>query len=131
MIINVSDVGIVRNNGFVHRAWITYDGPHRWMDIRLGSKDEDYPTKPIFSKQLDLSPFLNEYMFIGFSASTGNLTQIHNVLSWNFMSSSQAFLHIPSTETSESKIIVKDGSGTRKARAEPPSSFLIFVAVVA
>ena len=129
--INVSDVGIVLNNGLVHRAWITYDGPRRWMDIRLGSKHEDYPSKPIFSEQLDLSPFLNEYMFVGFSASTGNLTQIHNVLSWNFTSTSQAFLRIPSTETCESKIIVEDGSGTRKARAEPPDSFLIFVAVVA
>ena len=38
MIINVSDVGIVLNNGLVDRAWITYDGPRRWMDIRLGSK---------------------------------------------------------------------------------------------
>ncbi|XP_050252346.1 L-type lectin-domain containing receptor kinase VIII.2-like [Quercus robur] len=129
--INVSDFGIVLNDSLVHRAWITYDGPRRWMDIRLGSKHEDYPTKPIFSEQLDLSPFLNEYMFIGFSASTGNLTQIHNVLSWNFTSTSQAFLRVPSTETCESKIIVEDGSGTRKASAEPPGSFLIFVAVVA
>ncbi|XP_030935403.1 L-type lectin-domain containing receptor kinase VIII.2-like [Quercus lobata] len=129
--INVSDFGIVLNDSLVHRAWITYDGPRRWMDIRLGSKHEDYPTKPIFSEQLDLSPFLNEYMFIGFSASTGNLTQIHNVLSWNFTSTSQAFLRVPSTETCESKIIVEDRSGTRKASAEPPGSFLIFVAVVA
>ncbi|KAL4594598.1 hypothetical protein ACB092_12G030600 [Castanea dentata] len=129
--INVSDVGIVLNDSLVHRAWITYDGPRRWMEIRLGSKHEDYPTKPIFSEQLDLSPFLNEYMFIGFSASTGNLTQIHNVLSWNFTSTSQAFLRIPSTETCESKIIVEGGSGTRKARAEPSGSFLIFMAVVA
>ena len=129
--INVSDFGIVLNDCLVHQAWITYDGPRRWMDIRLGSKHEDYPTKPIFSEQLDLSPFLNEYMFVGFSASTGNLTQIHNVLSWNFTSTSQAFLRIPSTETCESKISVEGGSGTGKARAEPPGSFLIFVAVVA
>ena len=129
--INVSDFGIVLNDCLVHQAWITYDGPRRWMDIRLGSKHEDYPSKPIFSEQLDLSPFLNEYMFVGFSASTGNLTQIHNVLSWNFTSTSQAFLRIPSTETCESKISVEGGSGTGKARAEPPGSFLIFVAVVA
>ena len=131
---NVSDVGVVLNDGSVHRAWITYDGPRRWMDIRLGSNDQDYPTKPIFSETLDLSPYLKEYMFIGFSASTGNfLTQIHNVLSWNFTSTSQAFLRIPSTETCESKIMVEDGETTsnKKASAEPPGSFLIFVAVVA
>jgi hypothetical protein len=127
---NASDVGVVLKDGLVHRAWITYDGPRRWMDIRLGSGDEDYPTKSIFSESLDLSPFLKEYMFVGFSASTGNLTQIHNVLSWNFTSTSQAFLRMPSTETCESKIL-EDMETTKKARAEPPSSFLIFVAVVA
>jgi hypothetical protein len=128
---NASDVGVVLKDGLIHRAWITYDGPRRWMDIRLGSDDEDYPTKSVFSEPLDLSPFLKEYMFVGFSASTGNLTQIHNVLSWNFTSASQAFLRMPSTETCESKILEDTDQTTKKARAEPPSSFLIFVAVVA
>ncbi|KAG6714431.1 hypothetical protein I3842_05G202500 [Carya illinoinensis] len=127
---NASDVDVVLNDGLVHRAWISYDGTRRWLDIRLGSAKEDDPLKPIFSEPLDLSPFLKEYMFVGFSASTGNLTQIHNVLSWNFTSQSKAFLRIPSTETCESKILV-DKETTKSARTEPPGSFLIFLAVVA
>ncbi|KAJ7965210.1 putative Lectin-like receptor kinase [Quillaja saponaria] len=132
--INVSDVGISLRDGLVHRTWITYDGPNRWMDIRLGlGNKEDYPSKPIFSKFLDLSPFLKEYMFVGFSASTGNLTQIHNILSWNFSSTSQAFLRYPSAETCLRKIILQNAAEGPKntTKAEPAGSFLIFMAVVA
>lgn len=126
---NASDVGVSLNDGSVHRAWITYDGPRKWIDIHLGPNDNDYyPSKAVFSGPLDLSPFLKEYMFVGFSASTGNKTQIHSVLSWNFTSTSQAFLRVPSSETCESKIIV--GNTGKMTRTEPPSSFLIFMAVV-
>ncbi|PRQ56335.1 putative protein kinase RLK-Pelle-URK-2 family [Rosa chinensis] len=124
--INASDVGVFLNDGSIHRAWISYNGSRRWMEIRLGSDDGSYPAKPVFSGSLDLSPFLNEYMFVGFSASTGNHTQIHSVLSWNFTSVSQAFLRVPSIETCESKIVV-----TENSRAEPPGTFLIFIAVLA
>ncbi|XP_061339167.1 L-type lectin-domain containing receptor kinase VIII.1-like [Gastrolobium bilobum] len=134
-IINVSDVGVSLKDGFVHRAWINYDGPQRRMDIRLGlANQEVYPSNPIFSESLDLSPYLNEYMFVGFSASTGNHTQIHNILSWNFTSTSQAFLRFPSSETCQGKILLENSTETitkKSTKDEPPRSFLIFVAVVA
>ncbi|XP_052186232.1 L-type lectin-domain containing receptor kinase VIII.2-like [Diospyros lotus] len=123
--INASDVGVYLKDGSVHRAWIKYDGQSRLLDIRLGPDGHAYPSKPVFSGDLDLSPFLKEYMFVGFSASTGNLTQIHNVLSWNFTATSQAVLRVPGTETCESKII-QNGNAHNKT----PSSFLIFVAMV-
>ncbi|KAK9292775.1 hypothetical protein L1049_020755 [Liquidambar formosana] len=131
--INASDVGVSLNDGSVHRAWIQYDGQRRFMDIHLGSDGGKYPSQAIFSGPLDLSPFLKEYMFVGFSASTGNMTQIHNVLSWNFTSTSQAFLRVPSTETCENKIIFGiNGETTKTSRRTEPtsSSFMIFVAVV-
>ncbi|KAK8656154.1 hypothetical protein V6N13_108712 [Hibiscus sabdariffa] len=134
--IDASDFGVLLNDGSVHRAWITYDGPRRWMDIHLGSDGNGYPSKPIFSGSLDLSPHLNEYMFIGFSASTGNKTQIHNVLSWNFSATSQAFLRFPSEETCESKITLQKSESTtqtqttqKRSTKEPSSSFFIFIAV--
>lgn len=59
--INASDVGIFLNDGSVHRAWIAYDGTRGWMDVRIGSDGQDYPsTKPTFSGVLDIYPFLNE-----------------------------------------------------------------------
>jgi hypothetical protein len=136
-IINVSDVGVSLKDGFVHHAWIDYDGSRRRIDIRLGLANEEvYPIKPIFSEFMDLSPYLNEYMFVGFSASTGNHTQIHNILSWNFTSNSQAFLRYPSSETCQGKIMLENTTETtaatdkRSNRNEPPRSFLIFVAAV-
>ncbi|TKY56410.1 L-type lectin-domain containing receptor kinase S.7 [Spatholobus suberectus] len=135
-VINVSEVGVSLKDGFVHRAWITYDGPQRRMDIRLGlANQEDYPSKPIFSEYVDLSPHLNEYMFVGFSASTGNHTQIHNILSWNFTSTSQAFLRFPSSDTCQGKILHENSTtpptSKKSAKNELPRSFLIFVAAVA
>lgn len=124
--INASEIGIFLKDGSVHRAWVNYDGPNRFIDVRLGPDTETYPEKPAFSGPLDLSPFLKEYMFVGFSASTGNFTQIHNVLSWNFTSTSQASLRVPSIETCESKIILEEKISHRKT----PSSFLIFLAVM-
>lgn len=131
-VINASDVGIFLKDGSVHRAWIGYNGTRRWMDVRLGSDGQDFPSKPIFSGPLDIFPFLNEYMFVGFSASTGNMTQIHSVLSWNFSSTSHAFLRLPSTETCENKIMLQNASGQgvqRNSNSEPPHGFLIFIAV--
>lgn len=74
-------------------------------------------------------------MFVGFSASIGNMTQIHNLLSCNFSSTSQAFLLIPSSETCENNIMLQQiagagssGSGQHQ-QPEPPHGFFIFIAV--
>ncbi|KAM2457895.1 hypothetical protein ACFX1W_006750 [Malus domestica] len=47
----------------------------------------------------------------------GNQTQIHNAFLWNFTSTSQAFLWMPSMESCESNIIVTD-KGSSAASAE-------------
>lgn len=129
-IVSTATRSVSLKDGSIHRAWITYDGFRRWMDLRLGSEDNGYPSQPVFTGPLDLSPYLNEYMFVGFSASTGNHTQIHNILSWNFTSTSQASLRVPSSETCESKITVTNGGSANISKARAPNSFLIFLAVV-
>ncbi|KAH8487739.1 hypothetical protein Peur_068972 [Populus x canadensis] len=127
--VNASDVGVYLKDGLIHQAKIAYNGSRSWMEVSLGSKT-------IFSGSLDLSPFLNEYMFVGFSASTGNMTQIHNVYSWNFTSTSQASLRVPSAETCESKIMEQydqgvQSSASHSSKKEPPNSLLIFICVIA
>lgn len=127
--VNASDVGVYLKDGLIHQAKIAYNGSRSWMEVSLGSKT-------IFSGSLDLSPFLNEYMFVGFSASTGNMTQIHNVYSWNFTSTSQASLRVPSAETCESKIMEQydqgvQSSASHSSKKEPPNSLLIFICVMA
>lgn len=127
--VNASDAGVYLKDGLIHQAKIVYNGSRSWMEVSLGSK-------PIFSGSLDLSPFLNEYMFVGFSASTGEMTQIHNVYSWNFTSTSQASLRAPTAETCESKIMEQydqgvQSSASHSSKKEPPSSLLIFICVMA
>ncbi|KAH6811597.1 hypothetical protein C2S51_025359 [Perilla frutescens var. frutescens] len=127
--INVSSFGVRLNDGTVHRAWIIYDGNMKLLEIYLGPDGKARPNRAVYSGNVDLSPYLNEYMFIGFSGSTGDNyhTQIHNICSWNFTSVSRALLRVPSIESCASKIIVDD---YENIPLKTPSSFYIFVAVV-
>ncbi|KAK9724160.1 hypothetical protein RND81_05G052800 [Saponaria officinalis] len=133
--VNASDYGLAFKDGSIHHAGITYDGFTKRMDIRVGS-DLKTPLKLVFSDDVDLSPYLNEYMFVGFSASTGNFTQLHNILSWNFTSRTPANLRFPSTETCQSKLLVgrnpveAESNGLPVKDERPTTTFLIFVCVV-
>ncbi|CAA3020448.1 L-type lectin-domain containing receptor kinase -like [Olea europaea subsp. europaea] len=69
-------------------------------------------------------------MFIGFSASTENHAQIHNILSWTFTSVSQANIRVPSPEMCESKITVQNNENREASHKKTPTSFLIFLAAV-
>ncbi|KAM2227582.1 hypothetical protein ACFXTI_014377 [Malus domestica] len=68
-------------------------------------------------------------MCVGFSASKGNHTQIHSAFSWNFTSTSQAFLWMSLIESCESNIVVTDRRSSA-ASAELRSTFLIFITTV-
>lgn len=127
--INASEFGVNLKDGEIHRVWVEYDGGNRFLDIRLGSERVGYPSKPMFSNRLDISDFLKEYMFVGFSASTGNFTQIHNVFSWNFTSTSQASLRVPSPETCESKLIAGNGDDGSGGDSNRLNGFFIFMTV--
>lgn len=120
----------LHNNTVGHRAWIAYDSQRRRIEVHLGSDGDPKPSEPILSSPLNLSPFLNEYMFVGFSASTGNLTpQIHSILSWNFSSTNQALLPKPSAKTCHKNLAHQVSKYSRIGYTAPPSSFMIFVAV--
>lgn len=133
--INASSYGLTFEDGSIHQVSISYDGSTKRMDIRVGS-GSDYILRSVFSDEIDISPYLNEYMFVGFSASTGNRTQIHNILSWNFTSTTPAFLRYPSAETCESRILVgknliEDKNVVPIKEERPSTTFLIFICVVA
>ncbi|TQD94503.1 hypothetical protein C1H46_019748 [Malus baccata] len=97
-----------------------YSSPIRLLDPHTQSPASFQTT---FSFQFHNGSNLNA------SDHGGNHTQIHSVLSWNFTSTSQAFLWMPSMEACESNIIVT-GRGSSAASAEPRGTFLIFIAVV-
>ncbi|KAK4771340.1 hypothetical protein SAY87_031872 [Trapa incisa] len=64
-------------------AWIDYDSRSTVVNVTV-SPNSTKPSKPILSYKVDLTPILDEYMYVGFSASTGLLASSHYVLGWSF-----------------------------------------------
>ncbi|XP_057815951.1 L-type lectin-domain containing receptor kinase VIII.1 [Cryptomeria japonica] len=125
--IDAGVAGIFFRDGSNVRAWIDYDGVNQRIELSLARDDgSPMPSKPLYSAGLDLSNYLNEYMFVGFSASTGHAAQIHKILSWNFSATSSAFLRLPNETTCERKMF----KASKIAPKEPPEAFFVFLAVV-
>jgi hypothetical protein len=54
------------------------------------------PTVPLFSLNIDLTPVLEERMYVGFSAATGDKSSSHYILGWSFSQKGEApYLNIP------------------------------------
>ncbi|KAF5471638.1 hypothetical protein F2P56_008415 [Juglans regia] len=71
------------------QAWIDYDSAEHVVNVTI-SPFSLKPRKPILSFPVDLSPILEEFMFVGFSASTGLLASSHYILGWSFKINGQA-----------------------------------------
>ncbi|CAK9216632.1 unnamed protein product [Sphagnum troendelagicum] len=77
-------------------AWIEYDATTEWLDIWFAngsiSSGIVKPKKPVIHYNLNQSPSLfkvlsHEYMYVGFSGSSGLYTEINQIESWSFASS--------------------------------------------
>lgn len=55
------------------QAWVDYDSIKNLLEVRLSSFSKR-PVSPILSCKIDLSPLFKDYMYVGFSSSTGLLT---------------------------------------------------------
>ncbi|CAL9233278.1 unnamed protein product [Arabidopsis halleri] len=72
------------------QVWINYDGRTHRIDVTMAPFSENKPRKPLVSIVRDLSSVLLEYMFVGFSSSTGNIVSEHFVLGWSFRVNGEA-----------------------------------------
>lgn len=81
--------GIRLQSGRRIQAWVDYDSSIGKLDVTL-SLSSSKPSVPILSFPVDLSPIFIEYMYVGFSASTGLLASSHYVSGWSFMVNGQA-----------------------------------------
>ncbi|CAH9113264.1 unnamed protein product [Cuscuta europaea] len=70
-------------SGMKIQAWIDYDSSKNELNVALSLSSEK-PKFSILSFPLDLSPILEENMFVGFSASTGLLASSHYIYGWSF-----------------------------------------------
>ncbi|KAG2320181.1 hypothetical protein Bca52824_013394 [Brassica carinata] len=66
------------------RAWIEYDGVEMVLNVTLAPLDTSKPKLPLMSRKMNLTEIFNDKMYVGFSASTGNITSNHYVLGWSF-----------------------------------------------
>ncbi|XVF55226.1 hypothetical protein PTKIN_Ptkin06aG0019700 [Pterospermum kingtungense] len=71
------------------QAWIDYDSAENIINITI-APNSTRPRLPILSFHVDLSPFVQEFMYVGFSASTGLLASSHYILGWSFKINGQA-----------------------------------------
>ncbi|KAL0424411.1 UNVERIFIED_CONTAM: putative L-type lectin-domain containing receptor kinase S.5 [Sesamum radiatum] len=72
-----------------YNVWVDYDGLSKVLDVYIAEQathNGATPPKPsshILSADLNLRDYVNQYSYFGFSASTGNDSQLNCVLRWN------------------------------------------------
>lgn len=67
-------------------AWIDYRSDQEKLKVFL-SYSSFKPPKPLLSVDIDLSSYLREVMYVGFSASTEGSTELHLIENWSFSTS--------------------------------------------
>ncbi|KAA3472226.1 L-type lectin-domain containing receptor kinase IV.2-like [Gossypium australe] len=72
------------------QVWVEYDGVKKQLDVTLYPINVTKPKTPLLSLKKDLSPYLYESMFVGFSSSTGLLVSSHYILAWSFKMNGKA-----------------------------------------
>ncbi|KAG9456848.1 hypothetical protein H6P81_001356 [Aristolochia fimbriata] len=71
-------------SGVSVQAWVEYSSKEKLLNVTISPFREPRPSLPLISFPVDLSTVFDEYMNVGFSASTGLLAAEHNVLGWSF-----------------------------------------------
>ncbi|KAF7850054.1 hypothetical protein BT93_L5902 [Corymbia citriodora subsp. variegata] len=77
-------------SGQAMQVWVDYDGTAKLINVALAPINVQKPKTPLLSFMQDLSPIINENMYVGFSSSTGLLRTSHFVLGWSFSVNGEA-----------------------------------------
>ncbi|BAT84488.1 hypothetical protein LR48_Vigan03g143000 [Vigna angularis] len=77
-------------SGYPMQLWVEYDGLKKQIDVTLAPINIGKPERPLLSLSKDLSPILNNGMYVGFSSSTGSIRSYHYILGWSFKVNGQA-----------------------------------------
>ncbi|EYU41754.1 hypothetical protein ABFS82_10G029300 [Erythranthe guttata] len=70
------------NSGKTMQAWIEYDGVSTLFNVTLAPLKSRKPSTPLLSLRYDISPIINQIMYVGFSAAP--LQTSHYILGWSF-----------------------------------------------
>ncbi|XP_052174546.1 L-type lectin-domain containing receptor kinase IV.1-like isoform X2 [Diospyros lotus] len=77
-------------SGKAMQVWLEYGGSEKKMDVTIAPIGVEKPSKPLLSLSRDLSPIINQTMYVGFSSSTGSLVTSHYILGWSFKINGEA-----------------------------------------
>ncbi|EEF39587.1 probable L-type lectin-domain containing receptor kinase S.7 [Ricinus communis] len=80
----LQDIDLKSGNSIT--AWIDYKNDFRVLKVYL-SYTNLKPEKPVLTVGIDLSGYLKEVMYVGFSGSTEGSTELHLIESWSFKTS--------------------------------------------
>nr|CAD1818737.1 unnamed protein product [Ananas comosus var. bracteatus] len=112
------DAGVDLKKGVPMTAWVDYSAARKMLRVWLGYS-RSRPPRPLIVAPIDLSALLQEFMYVGFSASNGRGAALHLVDNWSsrtfgFSSSSRPALPPPSSPA--------DGNDSRSGSDEisPP-----------
>ncbi|XVE61933.1 hypothetical protein DITRI_Ditri06bG0078100 [Diplodiscus trichospermus] len=86
---NSTKQNLTLKSGKAIQAWVDYDSVEKVINVTI-APNSTRPRLPILSFHVDLSPYLQEFMYVGFSASTGLLASSHYILGWSFKINGQA-----------------------------------------
>ncbi|EFH43685.1 hypothetical protein ARALYDRAFT_353897 [Arabidopsis lyrata subsp. lyrata] len=82
------DDGTFKNMSLINRkpiqAWIEYDSSRKQLNVTIHPIHVSKPKTPLLSLTKDLSPYLFERMYVGFTSSTGSVLSSHYILGWTF-----------------------------------------------
>ncbi|KAG5533149.1 hypothetical protein RHGRI_027388 [Rhododendron griersonianum] len=115
------------------QVWVEYDGINKQLNVTMSPINISKPALPLLSLTKDLSPFLLEYMYVGFSSSTGLLQEDHYILGWSFKMNGQAqqidLSRLPKLPQSRQ---VRDDKQIKRilAIALPPIAFLLLLVLI-
>lgn len=76
-------LGIDLKSGDLITAWIDYKNEEKKLEVFL-SYSSIKPQDPLLEVDIDLSDYLKQFMYLGFSAATEGSTELHSVENWSF-----------------------------------------------
>jgi serine/threonine protein kinase len=77
-------------NGGYFTAWIDYDNASQSLQVFFANgslyNHIPKPQKPVITAAVSLTDLVDEYMYVGFTSSTGMYFEVHQIQSWTFTS---------------------------------------------
>ncbi|KAK4359284.1 hypothetical protein RND71_021513 [Anisodus tanguticus] len=72
------------------QVWVDYDGSIKQINVTIALLHVGKPVRPHLSLKYDLSPILDETMYVDFSSSTSSVPTHHYILGWSFKTNGKA-----------------------------------------